>query len=201
MLLQWLFLLMILSSLIYGLLTGRAALLFPAALEGVSSAVALTLRLLSGYLFFMGMMELVKALRLHEKMAKLLRPLLRFLMPGLHDPEIPKAISLNLTANLLGLGNAATPTGIEAVRLMDAEDTIASRHAIFMLLILNSTSLQLLPTTVLTLRTAAGSASPAAILWPTLVCTGFSTLVGVILALLCRKFIHSPGRLPQRSPA
>lgn len=197
--LQWLFLLMILLSLLYGLLTGRAALLLPAALEGASGAVSLTLRLLSGYLFFMGMMELVKALRLHEKLARLLRPVLSRLMPGLQNPAIPNAVSLNLTANLLGLGNAATPTGMEAVRLMDAENTHASRHAICMLLILNATSLQLLPTTVLTLRIAQGSAAPNAILLPTLLCTAFSTLVGVALALLCRKFFPGPEISPQRS--
>lgn len=197
--LQWLFLLMILLSLLYGLLTGRAALLLPAALEGASNAVSLTLRLLSGYLFFMGMMEPVKTLRLHEKLARFLRPVLGFLMPGLHDPAIPNAVSLNLTANLLGLGNAATPTGMEAVRLMDAENTPASRHAIFMLLILNATGLQLLPTTVLTLRIAQSSANPNAILLPTLLCTGFSTLVGISLALLCRKFFPGAEPSPQRS--
>lgn len=179
---------MILLSLLYGLLTGRAALLIPAALEGASDAVSLTLRLLSGYLFFMGMMEMVKALRLHEKLSCILRPVLSVLMPGLRDPAIPNAVSLNLTANLLGLGNAATPTGMEAVHLMDAENTPAARHAICMLLILNATSLQLLPTTILTLRIAQGSANPNAILLPTLLCTGFSTLVGIFLALLCRRF-------------
>ena len=192
MFLQWIWIAMILFSLIYGLLTGQAASLLPAALEGASSAVSLTLRLLSGYLFFCGMMELVKALHLPEKLARLLRPLLRFLMPGLRNNESYQAVSMNLTANLLGLGNAATPTGMEAVRLMDAENTAASRHAVWMLLILNATSLQLLPTTVLTLRIAAGSAQPNAILLPTLACTAFSTIVGVGAALLCRRFF--PGR-------
>ena len=96
-------------------------------------------------------------------------------------------MTLNLTANLLGLGNAATPSGMEAVRRMEEEQeqNPQVRHALYMLLILNATGLQLFPTTVLTLRVAAGSAQPNAILLPTLACTALSTLAGAGLGLLC----------------
>lgn len=198
MFLQWIWLSMIFLSILYGLFTGQAAALLPAALEGTASAVNLTLRLLGGYLFFCGMMELVKALQVPGKLSRLLRPLLRLLMPGLKNQEAYQAVSLNLTANLLGLGNAATPTGMEAVRIMDAENSLASRHAIWMLLILNATSLQLLPTTVLTLRIAAGSARPNAILLPTLLCTAFSTFVGISAGLFSRKFLQQNNRLSER---
>ena len=183
MLLSWIWLGMMAASLLYGCLTGRAGALLPAALDGASSAVSLSLRLMAGYLFFCGLKEL----RLPEKLARLLRPFLRRVMPTLRGEEARQAVTLNLTANLLGLGNAATPSGIEAVRRMEEEQeqNPQVRHALYMLLILNATGLQLFPTTVLTLRVAAGSAQPNAILLPTLACTAFSTLVGAGLGLLC----------------
>ena len=142
---------------------------------------------MAGYLFFCGLMEIMKELRLPEKLARLLQPILRRVMPTLRGEEARQAVTLNLTANLLGLGNAATPSGMEAVRRMEEEQkqNPQVRHALYMLLILNATGLQLFPTTVLTLRVAAGSAQPNAILLPTLACTALSTLAGAGLGLLC----------------
>ena len=97
---------------------------------------------------------------------------------------------MNLSMNVLGLGNAATPMGLEAMRHLAAEQALqpAIRHDRNMLLILNATSLQLLPTTVLTLRAAAGSADVNAVVLPTVLCTAFSTVVGVLLGLMCRRW-------------
>lgn len=187
--LHWLWLGMTGGSLLYGCLTGSPGALLPAALEGVATAVRLSLKLLAGYLFFCGMMEIGRGIGLEEKMTALLKPFLRLLMPTLRQEEALRAASMNLTANLLGLGNAATPAGVEAVRLMDLRQAEEPRvrHALYMLLILNATGVQLLPTTVLTLRVAAGSAAPNSILAPTLACTALSTLVGAGLGLLCMR--------------
>lgn len=91
--------------------------------------------------------------------------------------------------NMLGLGNAATPQGMEAMRLMEEERKKAPcvEHDMYMLLILNATSIQLIPTTVLALRAAAGSADAGAIVLPSLVCTAVSTAVGAVLGLICRR--------------
>lgn len=174
-------------ALLYGCLTGRASALLPAALQGTSGAVDLTLRLLCGYLFFCGLMEILKALGWQERLSRFFHPLLQRLMPTLDGREAGQAVTLNLTANLLGLGNAATPMGIEAVRQIEraGEKQPKARHALYMLLILNSTSLQLLPTTVLTLRIAADSVRPGEILLPTLACTLLSSLVGAGAGLIC----------------
>lgn len=122
-------------------------------------------------------------------MERPLRPLIKRLMPAITDEQARGAVVMNLSANLLGLGNAATPTGLEAMRLMDAqrERRPAVWHDMNMLLILNATSIQLIPTTVLTLRVAAGSADPNRVLWPNLLCTVASTTVGVLLGLMCRR--------------
>ena len=103
--------------------------------------------------------------------------------------EARQAVCMNLSMNMLGLGNAATPQGMEAMRLMEEERKKAPcvEHDMYMLLILNATSIQLIPTTVLALRAAAGSADAGAIVLPSLVCTAVSTAVGAVLGLICRR--------------
>lgn len=197
MFLQWIWFLMMSASILYACLTGGADGLLSAALSGTSNAISLSIRLCAGYLFFCGLIEILQALRLPQKISRMLHPLLSRLMPGLQDRKAYDAVAMNLTANLLGLGNAATPMGMEAVRLMRKEQTHNSkaRHAVFMLLIINATSIQLLPTTVLSLRIAAGSAMPNAILFPTMACTALSTVVGVTLGLSCMHWMevrHAP---------
>lgn len=182
MLLNWVWFLMIAASLIYGTLTGQGESVLPALLAGTSDAVQISLKLASGYLFFCGMMNIVNNLKIMKKIEAALKPVLTLLMGRMEDPKTGEAVSMNLSANLLGLGNAATPCGIEAARLLAAQ---TDRHPLYMLLIINATSIQLLPTTVLTLRIAAGSVQPNAILLPTLLATAASTIVGCGLGWIC----------------
>lgn len=184
MLLQYLWMGMILSTLIWGTLTGNGDLILPATLDATSRAIDLALEMAAGYLFFCGMMNIVKNLKIHELLSHILQSVLKRVMGELPQ-ETAGAVAMNLSANLLGLGNAATPYGIRAAELLD---THGSRHALYLLLIINATSIQLLPTTVLTLRNAAGSANANAILLPSLAATCASTLTGVGLGLLCRYF-------------
>lgn len=184
MLLQYLWTGMILSALIWGVLTGNGNLLLPAGLEAAGRAIALSLEMAGGYLFFCGLMNIVKKLQIHQSVSHFLQPVL-FCMMGTLPQETAGAVAMNLSANLLGLGNAATPYGIKAAEMLDAH---GSRHALYLLLIINATSIQLLPTTVLTLRSAAGSANVSGILLPSLAATCASTLTGVGLGLLCRRF-------------
>ena len=159
-----------------------------AALEGTGDAISLTLRLGAGYLLFCGLIEIMKGLDIPQKLNRLMRPLLHRLMPGM-DAQAGQAVCMNLSMNLLGLGNAATPLGIEAVRRLDGlrESKPQMAHNIYMLLILNATSLQLIPTTVLALRAAEGSADVNAILLPSLLCTAVSTVAGALLGIACRR--------------
>ncbi len=181
---------MMLLSIVYAMASGKAAALLPAALEGVQNAISLSLKLLAGYLFFCGMIEIVNALKAPEKMSRLLSPLLRFLFPSVRGQAAKDAIVMNFSANLLGLGNAATPMGILAMERMEEErgGDPAGLAAMYMFLVVNATSLQLIPTTILSLRVAAGSAAPAAVLGPTLLCTAVSTVVGIGSALLCARW-------------
>lgn len=176
------------ASLVCGAVYGTLADVTAAAMEGASAAVELTLSMAGALCLWSGVMTVLERGGLTAGLARLFRPLLRRILPcASRDADTLAAVSANVSANLLGLGNAATPTGIEAVRQMDGEQehNPRVRHALYMLLILNATGLQMFPTTVLTLRVAAGSADPNAILLPTLACTAFSTLVGAGLGLLC----------------
>ncbi|MDD3335595.1 MAG: hypothetical protein PHI98_08750 [Eubacteriales bacterium] len=189
MLLQWIWFAMMGASLLYACISGKGGLMLAAALNGAMSALTLSFRLCAGYLLFCGLIEILKACNVQQWMSKTLKPLLRRVMPGLPSEEVFEAVSLNLTANLLGLGNAATPMGIEAIRLMEREERQFPqvRHAMYLFLIMNATSIQLLPTTVLGLRVAAGSAIPNAILLPSIACTCLSTVVGLGLGLAWKK--------------
>jgi len=187
--LQFLWFALVGLSVLYGCLNGHIGDLLPAALSGTGNAISVTLNLAAGYLFFCGLMEIVKALGLPKTLSRWLKPGLKLLMPKLKDDEALCAVTMNLSANMLGLGNAATPYGIAAANRLDvlSESASHSRQALYMLLILNATSIQLLPTTVLTLRIAAGSTNPNLILMPSLVSSAVSTVVGVLLGLLLAK--------------
>ncbi|MEG1014358.1 MAG: spore maturation protein A [Clostridia bacterium] len=188
MFLQWIWFLMAAVSLIYGCVTGRGGIMLEAAMKGSSEAISLIVNLGAGYLLFCGFIEMAKGAGVPAYLNRLLQPVLRLLMPSVRREETKQAITMNLSANVLGLGNAATPMGMNAMKMMEAErlQNPAVGHAMYMLLIVNATSIQLIPTMVLTLRMAAGSAQPNAILLPSLLCTAVSTCVGVALGLVCR---------------
>lgn len=151
-----------------------------------TSVISLCVELCAVYTVWLGMLELVQKSGLGDKLAKLLRPITRKLIKA-PDEETEKIIALNLSANMLGLGNASTPMGIEAMRRLDDGRPIAPASMI-MLLIINSTSIQLLPTTVIGLRETAGSLNASDIILPTLITTIFTSVLSVCLALLCEKF-------------
>jgi len=153
-----------------------------------SEAFKLSIELCAIYAVWLGILELVEASGLSEKLAKLLRPLIRKLFK-INDTEAEKMIALNVSANMLGLGNAATPMGISALKRLDNGSGIAT-HAVIMLIVLNSTSIQLLPSTVIGLRTSAGSTSPADIILPTLISTICTCILGICLVKIFGK-IHN----------
>lgn len=188
--LHLLWLLMVTMSVVYAAAKGSIQQVLPALLTGCQNALTLTIQLGAGYMLFCGLMEIADASGAAGGLERLIRPAVKRLMPcSAHAPEVRRTVTMNLTMNMLGMGNAATPMGIEAVRQLDiqAQKNAMARHDLYMLLILNATSIQLLPTTVLTLRAAAGSARVNATIVPTLLCTAVSTAVGVGLGALCRR--------------
>ena len=170
-------------SVLFGLLGGTLDAVSAAALSGAASAVTLCLSMAGALCLWTGVMEVMERSGLAAKLARLFRPpLRRFLPQASRDTETMAAVSANVSANLLGLGNAATPMGINAVRTMrplENAPTKASPNMI-MLVVLSATSLQIFPSTVVGLRAAAGSADPADFLLPCIAATVSSTLLGVL---------------------
>ena len=156
-------------------------LFFATLLDGASKAATTCLALLSSYAVWMGLIRVWEDCGIAEKVAKLVKPAAKKLLKT-DDEEALTAVSMNLSVNLLGISGAATPYGIQAANLLDKTDN--AEYASAMFFVLNATSLQLLPASMVAVRTSFGSAAPADIILPTLLTTLFSTLLGVVLTAL-----------------
>lgn len=158
-------------------------------ISAAASSFELCLELCAVYAVWLGILEIVDASGLGKKLAKLLRPLIKKLFK-IDNEEVEKMIALNMSANLLGLGNAATPMGIKAMKALDDGSGKAS-FAMIMLVVVNATSIQLLPSTVIGLRASAGSANASDIILPTLITTIITTICGIFMVILCDKIAKS----------
>ena len=171
---------MVVISILCGLATGNGPAVGAAALEGAGAAVDLCLAMAGVLCLWMGVMEIMKRSGLSAGLSRLLRPLLGRLYPEFaRDREVMDCISANVSANLLGLGNAATPLGIEAVRRMERKSPGTASDAMCMLVVCNTASIQLIPTTVASVRAAAGSSSPFDILPAVWLASALSVGVGI----------------------
>lgn len=184
-------LLLLSSSFIVSFFTGRSELLASALLEGAQSAVTLCLAMAGAICLWSGLLRLLRDCGIAQRLERLLRPAISFLMPGLGGEEARSAVAANITANLLGLGNAATPAGVKAASL------ITSSSALGMLVVINSSSLQLIPSTVAALRASMGSPQPFDILpavWLTSACS-------LSAAVLSARLLGGREKAGGRSPA
>jgi spore maturation protein A len=164
---------------------------FSTILSGSEKAIALTIKLWAIYAVWLGILKIVEDTGLDKKLAKLLSPIIRLLF-GKTDDYTKNQIAVNITSNLLGMGNASTPSGINAIAGLDKGYKYAT-SAMIMVIILNSTSLQLIPTTVIGLRITAGSLSASDVILPTLIATIASTIAGVLLVKLFSKMFKDKG--------
>jgi spore maturation protein SpmA len=167
------------------------ARLAKAIIDDSSQAVTLAIGLVGVMTLFLGLMKVAEAGGLLAIVARLLRPLLVRLFPSV-PAEHPAmgAMILNIAANVLGLGNAATPFGIRAMQHLDALNPVkgTASDAMVLFLAINTSSVTLLPTGVIALRAAAGSADPAGVLPTTLFATICSTTVAIVMAKGCQRF-------------
>ncbi len=175
-----------LTSTLCALVAGRAPQAANALLGSGDEAVALLMTMLAAMTLWSGLMEIMAASGDVKRIGKLFRKIGRPLFPGLNDDGCWEAISLNLSANLMGLGNAATPAGIESAKRLSAQGN-CGMQALAMLLVLDNAGMQLLPTTVMTLRRAAGAYDPADVWGMTIIVSVISTVVGVLLMRLCQR--------------
>lgn len=175
-------------SLVCALALGNESLLASAALEGAANAIQLGISMAGVLCLWMGVMEVMQRAGLAEKLAKALRPVLRRLFPDVsEDRGIMDTIAANVSANLLGLGNAATPLGLEAARRMSRRTPGVAGDSLCMLVVCNTASIQLIPTTVAAVRMAAGCQTPFDILPAVWITSILSVLTGITAARICSK--------------
>ena len=176
---------MVLLSLVCGLATGRGSEVAAAAMEGASAGVELCLSMAGALCLWMGVMEVLRRAGAIRWLSRFLRPALGRLYPDFaRDSGVMESISANVSANLLGLGNAATPLGLDAARRMSRRSPGVASDGLCMLVVCNTASIQLIPTTVAAVRAGAGSAAPFDILPAVWLASAVSVTAGILAARL-----------------
>lgn len=188
MAMSWIWVGMAVCAVVTGAINGTLAEVSAAALEGAGNAIQLCLTMAGAMCLWSGVMEIMKRCELDGVLAKAFRPILRRILPrASRDDETLAALSGNVSANLLGLGNAATPLGIRAAQRMAEGQNGTASDELCRLVVLNTASIQLLPTTVAALRVSYGCTTPFDILpcvWISSVC---SVAAGLLAAFLLGK--------------
>ena len=208
---------MIIIGIVYGAFTGRMAELSNAAIESAKDAVSLCITMLGIVSLWVGLIEIAKSCGLIEKLTKMLEPFIHFLFPKIpRGHKSLEYISLNTIANILGLGWAATPAGLKAMEelanlekerrnpeyitdlnrtsgLEEVSQKQKNRSAsdeMCIFLILNISSLQLIPVNIIAYRSQYGSADPAVIIAPAILATLISTMAGVVYCKIKEKLVR-----------
>lgn len=172
------FFVLMLASLVMLLITSPKNA-FGVMIDGASNAITLSIKLLAIYMVWLSVLRMMEASKLDKKLSKLLRPIVCKIFKGESEDAYDK-ICINLSANMLGMGGASTPAGIKAMNLMSDGSDRATDNMI-MLLVINATSIQLIPATMIALRADAGAQNPSDIILPTLISSGVATLIGAIM--------------------
>ena len=180
----------IILSYIYSIISGKNYEINNGLFESLSDTVELTLTFLGTICLWNGIMQIAKNTSLIEKMSKFLQPVINFLFPDLKKNKAAKnEISMNMIANILGLGNAATPLGIKAMQTMQKENTKKDTlsNSMMMFIVINTASIQLIPTNVIAIRTSLNSQNPTSIILPVWIATIVAAVVGIVLTKILIK--------------
>ena len=181
-------------SVLWGCAGGRGGALAPALMEGAGAAVELALSMAGLLCLWSGVMEVMRRSGLSEKLTALLRPVLTRLFPDCRgDGQTLDSIAANVSANLLGLGSAATPFGLEAARRLSRRSPGIASDALCMLVVCNSASIQLIPSTVAAVRAGAGSQAPFDILPCVWLASALSVSAGILACRLFRRLWRTRG--------
>ena len=184
---NWLWGILIVSGMAGYALRGDPAGAVDAMMNGATEAVTLCLSLGGTFMLWMGLMNVAREAGLIDKLGKIMTPILRWLMPD--SPAAIAPVTLNLSANFFGLGSAATPFGLEAMKEMEKYNSrpgIATDD-MCMFIALNSSAIELLPTGVLAMRAAAGSQDVYSIVIPTFIASVISAVCAVFMCRLLAK--------------
>ena len=185
--------LFIIISFVFSIYSGNILNINNAIFDSANETIQLCLTLLGTICLWNGIMKIAIKTSLIEKLTKLLNPIIAFIFPEIkNNKKICKEISMNMVANILGLGNASTPLGLKAMDSMQKENKDKSKlsNSMAMFILVNTASLQIIPTTVIAIRSSLGSENPTKIVFAVWISTivAFSTVIiaGKILIKKCR---------------
>ena len=193
MVMSWIWFGILAVSVLCGFLTGRGEALAGALLEGAQSGITLGISIAGSLCLWSGVGRLMESAGITQLLARVFSPLLCRVFPSAKRNELLKQeLSANICANFLGLGNAATPMGIAAVkRMQQLAHTSAATDEMCRLIVMNTASIQLLPTTVAAVRASLGAAAPFDILPAGWITSAVSVAAGLLSAQLFRRFSHA----------
>lgn len=170
----------IIISFSYAILSGNIEKLNTSIFESTSDAINLSLDLLGTICLWSGIMQIASKTKVIDKISSLLKPIIRFLFPEINNNlKIQKEISMNMVANILGLGNAATPLGLKAISSMQEENHNKEKltDSMMTFIVINTASIQIIPTTIIAIRNSLGSENPTAIVFPVWIATIMAAVV------------------------
>ena len=179
-------------SIIFAILNGKIGELNSSIFESANSAVQLTITLFGTLCFWNGIMQIAIKSSLVDTICKILNPLIKILFPEIKKGgKTHKEISMNIIANMLGLGNAATPLGLKAMQSMQDENKNKDKlsNSMVMFIIINTASIQLIPTTVIAIRNSLNSAEPSKIILPVWLVTICAAASAVLAGKIITKFV------------
>ena len=190
-------------SLLFAIFTGNLSQLAGAILDGASKAVTLTIALVGVMGLWSGVMRVLEDIGVCRMIAKIISPILKFIFPETCRKGIAtEEVAANISANMLGLGNAATPMGIKAMQEMSkangGSDTASNDMITFV--VMNTCAISLMPTTLIALRRAAGAENPVEILIPVWICSAVCTVVAVFFAKAFAVFSRGGTKAKAPSP-
>lgn len=172
----------IIISFSFAIFFGNLQELNASIFKSTEDAVNLSINLLGTMCFWNGIMQIANKTLIIEKLSNFLKPIIKFLFPEIKEnKKIQKEISMNMVANILGLGNAATPLGLKAMKSMQEENINKNElsNSMAMFIVLNTASIQIIPTTVIAIRNSLGSNNPTAIVFPVWIATICAAIAGI----------------------
>lgn len=181
----------IIISIIYAIFSGNLDGLNKSIFESTESAVSLSLTLIGMTCLWSGIMEIASKTNIILFLNKMLKPIVKRLFPDISlESKSYDNIIMNIVANILGLGNAATPLGLKAMNELEKEnyDRETLSDNMMMLIVLNTASLQIIPTTVISIRSSLGSNNPTQIIFPVWLSTICAAIVGIFVCKLVMRF-------------
>lgn len=181
---------MIIIGFVFAIFTGNINNTVNAFISSASEGINLVISMAGIMCFWCGLMEIANSIGLIDKLTKVIKPLSRILFPKIKDDKVIGSIFMNISANFLGLGNAATPLGIKAMQEMQKlnyEKTVATNE-MCMFVVLNTASIQLIPTSIIAIRAAAGAINPTDIIVQIWISSMSAAIIAVVLCrVMARK--------------